>query len=136
MIACGRIGQSAIGVSEVVLDTGLLDDFHTYTIDWRVDGATFTVDACCCCWKRIVCQPSLSALLRGSITSMRLSHHRAILDGVCWMCHKRKASSSSASTLSDCNGSISIVNHFLCETGLLPPIRPFHRQPEHPIRDR
>lgn len=38
------IGQSAIGVSEVALDVHLLHDFHTYTIDWRVDGASFTVD--------------------------------------------------------------------------------------------
>lgn len=39
-----RIGQKAIGVSEVALETALLHDFHTYTIDWRVDGATFSVD--------------------------------------------------------------------------------------------
>jgi len=38
------IGQSAIGVSETLLDTSLLDDFHTYSIDWRPDGATFAVD--------------------------------------------------------------------------------------------
>ena len=39
-----RIGQDAIGVSEVALDTTLLHDFHTYTIEWRKDGATFGVD--------------------------------------------------------------------------------------------
>lgn len=39
-----RIGQDAIGVSEVALDSALLHDFHTYTIDWRVHGATFAVD--------------------------------------------------------------------------------------------
>jgi hypothetical protein len=38
------IGQDAVGVSEVVLDSALLQDFHTYTIDWRMDGATFAVD--------------------------------------------------------------------------------------------
>ena len=38
------IGQSAIGVSEFALDTSLLNDFHIYTIDWQVDGATFFVD--------------------------------------------------------------------------------------------
>ncbi len=39
-----RIGQDAIGVSEVALDHSLLHNFHTYTIDWRRDGATFAVD--------------------------------------------------------------------------------------------
>jgi len=39
-----RIGQDAIGVSEVALDRSLLYDFHTYTIDWQTDGATFAVD--------------------------------------------------------------------------------------------
>ena len=39
-----RIGQSAIGVSEVALDTSLMTAFHTYEIDWQVDGATFFVD--------------------------------------------------------------------------------------------
>lgn len=38
------VGQSAIGVSETLLDISLLQDFHTYTIDWRRDGATFRVD--------------------------------------------------------------------------------------------
>lgn len=38
------IGQSAISVSEAELETSLLDDFHTYTIDWRMDGATFGID--------------------------------------------------------------------------------------------
>ena len=39
-----HIGQDAIGVSEAALDTALLNDFHSYTIDWRTDGATFAVD--------------------------------------------------------------------------------------------
>jgi len=39
-----RIGQDAIGVSEVALDSRLLHEFHTYTIDWRTDGATFAID--------------------------------------------------------------------------------------------
>ncbi len=38
------IGQSAIGVSEATLEPSLLDDFHTYTIDWQPNGATFAVD--------------------------------------------------------------------------------------------
>lgn len=39
-----KVGQRAIGVSEVALDTELLADFHTYTIDWKPDGAIFAVD--------------------------------------------------------------------------------------------
>lgn len=38
------IGQSAIGVSEVALETSLLSELHTYTIDWQVNGAIFSVD--------------------------------------------------------------------------------------------
>jgi hypothetical protein len=38
------VGQRAIGVSEALLDGGLLAETHTYTIDWRSDGATFAVD--------------------------------------------------------------------------------------------
>lgn len=38
------IGQQAIGVAEVELDTVLLDEFHTYTIDWNTSGAVFAVD--------------------------------------------------------------------------------------------
>jgi hypothetical protein len=38
------IGQRAIGVSEALLDGALLAETHTYTIDWRDDGATFAID--------------------------------------------------------------------------------------------
>lgn len=38
------IGQDAIGVSEANLDTELLHTFHTYTLEWRLNGATFMVD--------------------------------------------------------------------------------------------
>jgi hypothetical protein len=38
------IGQRAIGVSEHLLDSALLTETHTYGIDWRKDGVTFTVD--------------------------------------------------------------------------------------------
>jgi hypothetical protein len=38
------IGQRAIGVSETLLDGNLLAASHTYTIDWRDDGATFAID--------------------------------------------------------------------------------------------
>ena len=38
------IGQDAIGVGEAALDGSLLDDFHSYAIDWRRDGAVFSVD--------------------------------------------------------------------------------------------
>ena len=38
------IGQDAIGVCEAALDDALLDDFHSYAIDWRRDGAVFSVD--------------------------------------------------------------------------------------------
>lgn len=37
-------GQRAIGVSEHLLDSALLAETHTYTIDWRRDGITFAVD--------------------------------------------------------------------------------------------
>jgi hypothetical protein len=37
-------GQRAIGVSEASLDADLLTAEHTYTIEWRTDGATFLVD--------------------------------------------------------------------------------------------
>jgi hypothetical protein len=38
------IGQRAIGVSEYLLDANLLNEMHTYTIDWRHDSVTFRVD--------------------------------------------------------------------------------------------
>ena len=38
------IGQRAIGVHETQLDAGLLDEFHSYSIEWRPDGADFAVD--------------------------------------------------------------------------------------------
>ncbi len=38
------LGQAAIGVSESALDPSLLGDFHTYSIEWRRDGASFAVD--------------------------------------------------------------------------------------------
>ena len=38
------VGQHAIGVCEAALDSSLLDDFHSYTIDWLPDGARFSVD--------------------------------------------------------------------------------------------
>lgn len=38
------IGQRAIGVSERLLDAALLWKTHTYTLDWRADGITFSVD--------------------------------------------------------------------------------------------
>ncbi len=38
------IGQRAIGVHEAQLDASLLDEFHTYSIEWRPDGAIFAVD--------------------------------------------------------------------------------------------
>ena len=37
-------GQSAIGVNEAALAPELLDDFHSYSIEWRGDGAAFAVD--------------------------------------------------------------------------------------------
>jgi hypothetical protein len=38
------IGQRAIGVSEHLLDSALLAETHTYTLDWRRDSAIFAVD--------------------------------------------------------------------------------------------
>lgn len=38
------VAQRAIGVSERLLDSALLADWHTYTLDWRVNGLTFAVD--------------------------------------------------------------------------------------------
>ena len=38
------IGQRAIGVSEALLDPGLLRDFHSYRIDWLAGRALFAVD--------------------------------------------------------------------------------------------
>jgi hypothetical protein len=38
------VGQRAIGVSEKLLDVELLAETHTYTLDWRTDGATFSID--------------------------------------------------------------------------------------------
>ena len=39
-----RIGQRAMGVSEVLLSPALLADFHEYRIDWLADRARFYVD--------------------------------------------------------------------------------------------
>jgi len=36
--------QRAMRIGEHLLDPGLLADWHTYTIEWRLDGARFTVD--------------------------------------------------------------------------------------------
>ncbi len=38
------IGQRAIGVSEHLLDNALLNDTHTYTLDWQTDRVSFRVD--------------------------------------------------------------------------------------------
>lgn len=38
------LGQRAIGVNEALLDTSLLKDWHCYSIEWRGDGAVFSVD--------------------------------------------------------------------------------------------
>lgn len=38
------IGQRALGVSEHLLDSALLAEPHTYMLDWRKDGAAFSVD--------------------------------------------------------------------------------------------
>jgi len=38
------VGQRVIGVSEQLLDTALLTENHTYTLDWRADGVIFAVD--------------------------------------------------------------------------------------------
>jgi len=38
------LGQAAIGVNEAALDMTLLEAFHTYSIEWRQDGAVFRVD--------------------------------------------------------------------------------------------
>jgi hypothetical protein len=38
------VGQRALGVSEGLLDTSLLFERHTYTLDWRRDSITFAVD--------------------------------------------------------------------------------------------
>lgn len=38
------IGQRAIGVSEHLLDSALLAETHTYTLDWYRDSVTFAVD--------------------------------------------------------------------------------------------
>jgi hypothetical protein len=39
-----QIGQRAIGVSEHLLDSHLLADWHTYSLDWQRDSVTFAVD--------------------------------------------------------------------------------------------
>lgn len=39
-----RIGQRAIGVSEYLLDSSLLADWHIYSLEWREGGVTFSVD--------------------------------------------------------------------------------------------
>jgi hypothetical protein len=38
------VGQRAIGVSEHLLDSALLAQTHSYTIDWQTDGVAFAVD--------------------------------------------------------------------------------------------
>lgn len=38
------LGQRALGVAEAALDAELLQEFHEYRIEWRSDGATFSVD--------------------------------------------------------------------------------------------
>ncbi len=38
------IGQRAIGVNEKLLDSNLLSEWHTYTLQWHTNGATFAVD--------------------------------------------------------------------------------------------
>jgi hypothetical protein len=38
------IGQRAIGVSEHLLDTALLRERHTYSLDWQIDSVRFAVD--------------------------------------------------------------------------------------------
>ena len=38
------VGQRAIGVSEHLLDSSLLQESHEYEIEWRVEGVTFAVD--------------------------------------------------------------------------------------------
>lgn len=38
------IGQRAINVSEALLDSALLWDMHTYTLDWHQNSLTFAVD--------------------------------------------------------------------------------------------
>lgn len=38
------IGQRALGVSEAALDSHLLQEKHTYALDWQPDHATFRVD--------------------------------------------------------------------------------------------
>ncbi len=42
--ALWHLGQAAIGVSEAALQRTLLDDFHRYRLEWRRDGAIFSVD--------------------------------------------------------------------------------------------
>jgi hypothetical protein len=38
------LGQRALGVAEAALDAELLQEFHDYRIEWRIDGATFSID--------------------------------------------------------------------------------------------
>jgi hypothetical protein len=38
------VGQRAIGVSEHLLDTVLLAESHTYSLDWQADRVTFALD--------------------------------------------------------------------------------------------
>ncbi len=38
------LGQAAIGVSEVALDSALLTGYHRYSIEWRAGSAVFAVD--------------------------------------------------------------------------------------------
>lgn len=42
--ALWRVGQAALGVDEAMLDAALLDEFHSYTIDWLPGEAVFAVD--------------------------------------------------------------------------------------------
>lgn len=38
------VGQRAINVREALLDSMLLQDFHSYAIEWRLDRVVFSVD--------------------------------------------------------------------------------------------
>lgn len=38
------VGQHAIGLCETALDSSLLDDFHSYAIDWLPNATLFSVD--------------------------------------------------------------------------------------------
>lgn len=40
------LGQRAVGVSEYLLDSSLLAEMHTYTLDWQHEYVDFSVDGC------------------------------------------------------------------------------------------